>query len=374
MKRLNKLSVLNMLSLLIYFILILLNSLKIIKYNSHLNLVYLVLLFAITFLFSYNEYKVNKGKKEIVKKVIYYLGIILLIYFLTGIIFGYSYNVYSYDIKTVISNILFIIAPAVILEYFRYYVITHRSNKKIYTLLITVLLILVSINYNSLLNLKSNKDIYIYILHDILPLISKHIILSYMVIKYGLKASITYEIIYMSFSLFIPILPNLGHYITSLVLILIPIIFTQILKKDDSKEYFVVKKESKIGVIIVYLLVIIILCFNFGLFKYKPVGVISNSMKKVFKRGDLVIYKSIGKNEKIKESEIIVFNKNGTLTIHRVYQIVIKNDKVYYVTKGDNNGSVDSGYIKKDDILGKRIFDIPLVGYPTVIINELFRR
>ena len=371
MKRLNKLSILNMLFLFIYFILILLNSLKVISYNKIFNLVYLIFLFIITYIFSYKEHKIGIGKKENVKKVIYYLVFILLIYFLSGIIFGYSYNVYSDDIKTVINNIIFIIIPTILEEYFRYYVINHRSNKKIYIILITIILILININYNALLNLKSNKEIYIYIFHDIMPLITKNIALSYITIKYGLRSSITYEIIYMSFSLFVPIIPNLGYYISSIILIIIPLIIISLIKNDVSEKYFVIKKESKLFLVLFYLVIFLILCFNFNFFKYKPVGVISNSMKPGFKRGDLVIYKSIDKKDKIKEKNVIVFNKNNQMTIHRVYQIVIKNDKIYYITKGDNNGSVDSGSITKKEVLGKKVLNIPFIGYPSVIINEL---
>ena len=91
MKRLNKLSIINILFLFIYFILILLNSLRVISYNKIFNLVYLIFLFIITFLFSYKEHKVGIGKKENEKKVIYYLVFILLIYFLSGIIFGLAH-------------------------------------------------------------------------------------------------------------------------------------------------------------------------------------------------------------------------------------------------------------------------------------------
>ena len=372
MKRLNKLSIINILFLFIYFILILLNSLRVISYNKIFNLVYLIFLFIITFLFSYKEHKVGIGKKENEKKVIYYLVFILLIYFLSGIIFGYSYNVYSYDIKTVINNIIFIIIPIILEEYFRYYVLNHRSNKKIYVVIITIILILININYNSLLNLKNNKDIYIYIFHDIMPLITKNIALSYITIKYGLRSGIIYEIIYMSFSLFMPIIPNLGYYISSIVLIVIPLIMISLIKNDVSKKYFVAKKESKLFLVLFYLIILLILCFNFNLFKYKPVGVISNSMKPGFKRGDLIIYKSLEKKDKIKENDVIAFNKNNQITIHRVYQIVIKNDKIYYITKGDNNGSVDSGSITRKEVIGKKVLNIPLIGYPSVIINELF--
>ena len=97
-------------------------------------------------------------------------------------------------------------------------------------------------------------------------------------------------------------------------------------------------------------------------------------MKPVFKRGDLVIYRKVNHKNSVKKNDIIAFEKNNEIIIHRVYQIVKNNGKIYYITKGDNNGSVDTGKISKKDVLGKKVFSIPYIGYPSVLINDMFNK
>ncbi len=106
--------------------------------------------------------------------------------------------------------------------------------------------------------------------------------------------------------------------------------------------------------------------FTLGLFAYKPIAILSNSMNPIFKRGDVVIYK---KEENIKPGDIIVFQYQNQIIVHRVLSI-----HEYYVTKGDANNNVDYIKVKKEDIKGVYQFSLKYLGYPSIWLNELFMK
>ncbi|MEM7819246.1 MAG: signal peptidase I [Candidatus Aenigmatarchaeota archaeon] len=81
-----------------------------------------------------------------------------------------------------------------------------------------------------------------------------------------------------------------------------------------------------------------------------------------FSRGDLLFVvngdPSIG--------DIILYNKNSITIVHRV----IKITKDGYLTKGDNNFVADTP-IKRDQVVGKVIFGVPILGYPRLALYAL---
>ena len=103
-----------------------------------------------------------------------------------------------------------------------------------------------------------------------------------------------------------------------------------------------------------------------GLFNYKPIAILSNSMNPTFNRGDVVIYKS---NASISPGDIIVFQNGSQIIVHRLISI-----NEYYVTKGDANNIIDYMKTKQEDIKGVYQFHIKYLGYPAIWLNELFTK
>lgn len=84
----------------------------------------------------------------------------------------------------------------------------------------------------------------------------------------------------------------------------------------------------------------------------------SGSMEPTIKTGSVSF--SIGKPEYY-VNDIVSFEIAGKkIVTHRIYEI---NETGEFVTKGDANEDVDSTTIRKDQILGKILFSIPLIGY-----------
>ena len=87
-------------------------------------------------------------------------------------------------------------------------------------------------------------------------------------------------------------------------------------------------------------------------------------------KGDAILFEQ-REQLPIEVEQIILFKKNGRLTVHRVVDIQTVNGERRYVTKGDANADPDAGYIIDADIVGVCRAKLPFVGYPTLWLREL---
>ena len=89
-------------------------------------------------------------------------------------------------------------------------------------------------------------------------------------------------------------------------------------------------------------------------------------------KGDATVYRTYNNGEKIKKNDIIIFNVNGVRYVHRVISIKNINNKIRYYTKGDANQQADDWVLTNKDIIGKSLFKIKYLGYPTLWLRDLF--
>lgn len=95
---------------------------------------------------------------------------------------------------------------------------------------------------------------------------------------------------------------------------------------------------------------------------YKPFIVLSGSMESKIHKGDLIFVKTIDPTELDKEDIIAFEDAEGTVTTHRIIDIVNKEGTTYFITKGDNNRSQDQNLVEYEDIEGIYVGRIAGVG------------
>lgn len=118
-------------------------------------------------------------------------------------------------------------------------------------------------------------------------------------------------------------------------------------------------------------LVVILFVLVLGITDYKMLSVGSDSMKDYLHKGDIVIiYKEDINN--LNENDVIVFHHHNIDIIHRIVKILDEDKRTLY-TKGDNNKIEDGWPITEDEYIGKVIFKIRYLGYPSVWISELVK-
>lgn len=105
--------------------------------------------------------------------------------------------------------------------------------------------------------------------------------------------------------------------------------------------------------------------------KYEPLislyTIISPSMEPNINVYDVVLTRRV-KPEEIKEGDVITFISSSTLgeglTItHRVKSVIKTEGDIKFRTQGDNNPIPDSALVTSNNLLGKVVFTIPLLGY-----------
>ena len=316
----------------------------------------------------YNNYLNLKDK-------IYTLLIILIIFFITyfslGLIFSFSYNVYdNSNLNSILFNTLIYIIPLIFQEYIRYIFVSYSCNKKINLYLITLLFILINLNYISLFGINSGEMFLKFICLNILPLLFTEYCLTYLSSIGGYKMTIIYKVLFNSYLVFLPILPKLNFFINGFILVLLPIVIYSVFDSYHTKErkkiYFEYNKRNYLDYAVIVIIFGLFIGNSFGVFKYKMVAVMSDSMNPKYYKGDAVILKKY-ENEELKVGDIIAYYSDNNLIIHRINNI----NNGYITTKGDNNNSVDSKRIKIEDVEGIYLFHIKFLGYPRMIISEI---
>lgn len=146
------------------------------------------------------------------------------------------------------------------------------------------------------------------------------------------------------------------------------------MKKGEKKKWY--QSISNWVVLIACLILVPLLIMNLSImfqaksnedqvpsiFGIKPFMVLSGSMETEIHRGDLILTKIIDP-ETLRIDDVIAFrDAEGTVTTHRIIDIVVKNGVSYFITKGDNNNAQDQNLVELSDVEGLYIGRIPGIG------------
>ncbi len=258
-------------------------------------------------------------------------------------------------------------------------VIQNKNNKPA-LIYITIVLILIGINYNVYSNLFADKEQFFkYNCSNILPSISLGILYTYLTQKGSYMLPLFFRLFNRFLVILLPILPNIDWFITGSIYILSPVLIYILFKYKYTKEKQDIRKKRensnvKIGYIITLILAITLICFMLGAFKYEPITILTNSMSTTFNRGDVLIYQKLTDDElkNIPLYSIIVYSIGDQYIAHRVVSITKENDTVFYQTKGDSNNVADTLLVLPNQIKGVYIFHIKYVGFPSVWLHDYF--
>lgn len=318
-----------------------------------------------------NDFKYRQTLKTVMICLLFYF---ILIY-VGGLFTGFAKTIYSFGFTNLIYNIIPTLIYIVLMEFIRSIYINRSNNNKI----IIVLSCIVFIIYDSfskfyLYNLSVSDDLYEYIGLVILVSIARNIFLSILCSKSNVINCIIYRIITELYIFVVPIVPNFGPYINSVLEITLPLIIGLILM-SPSKRILPspnITKRGRISSIVVVSILLLIILLNSGLIKYQMFVIGSNSMNPYIYRGDVIIARRTNSKEikQIKKGEILVFRYDKKIVSHRVYKIITRNNKLYFRTKGDNNDQVDDNLAKESDVIGTVSFRIKYIGLPSIWLRE----
>lgn len=306
--------------------------------------------------------------------------IYIVSYFCLGNYFGFVKSPYNHKISSVMNNIFTQIIPIIGIEITRTFIIKKNKNNKILIYFLTALLFFLEINYKSFIDIISNKkELFEYICKDIIPAFINGTLYTYLTVKTSYISTLIFRINIRLMTLLSPFFPNLDWFINSSFNILFPIIIYLIYKYVFIKQKEDVRRKRqniyyKLSYIITIIILILLICFMVGAFKYEPITILSNSMSQIFSKGDVVIYKKINTDEieNLPINSIIIYTKQDKNIAHRIINKIKKDNNVLFEKKGDNNKESDLELVKIEQVKGVYVFNIKYIGYPSVWLYDYF--
>lgn len=313
-------------------------------------------------------------------QVAFIMGIIsllfVMVYYLTGLEYGFYRNLLSLAKNNLFKNILPITVIVISIELIRMILVAQKSKVANVLIFISCVLtdVMVLSNQSSISSFDRFMDVAAL---AILPAISANVLYTMVSKNYGMVPNIIYRLVISLYPLVITIIPKTPNLLLAFVMFVLPFIiyaFINLLYKKQKKVVSTKKKASSyistgIFAVLMVSIVMLISCqFRFGVL---VIG--SPSMTGAINEGDVVVFEQY-RDQYIKEGDVIIFEKNNQRVVHRVVEITNINNEIRYYTKGDANPDRDSGYITQSNIVGVTHFRIMYIGHPTLWIRDLFKK
>ncbi len=341
---------------------------------------YKIVIFLVIILVVFNQIFVIERDRRLYFKdilfeiLLFSLGYFIL-YYLLGFVVGLARTPNYLTISNILNNLLPIILYCILREVLRYNMISKADNNIVCTIVVVILFILLDVtNTFYYTSFNSQYDVLKFIALSLLPAISKNISYSYISKRLGYKPVIIFDLIFTLYLYILPIVPNFNEYVMSIIYLIVPILFAfRILRFYEDKtnhkisnDYHIIKFKHAI---LPALLVMILVYFYSGYFRFYTVAVATGSMTPKINKGDVVIVDQKYSFNDLDVGEVIAVKKEGVIIIHRIAKKISVGDSYFYYTKGDANKNMDDFVIKNDMVVGKVSLRIPYIGYPTVWFN-----
>ena len=304
-----------------------------------------------------------------------------IIIFLLGLILGFGKTLFSLNPDRWIKRVIPTFIVTLVIERLRFILIKNNPTEKKAIYLLTAIIACFNILLiSNIFTLNTPYDIFVFSCVTVLPIIAQELLSTYLVFNYGFKPVIIYKLIMNLYIYILPIMTNLGDYLQSAIGIIVPFTIYVVLVKylkpkeeENRRKTKLTEINSSFITIPMTILLSILVVLVSGISRYQMIAIATNSMIPVYERGDAIIFEKIDKKY-LQDDDIIVFKKDGKLVAHRIIKTKEDSSKLYFYTKGDANNAVDAELVSEDEVLGVVRRVVKYLGYPTVLVNELFRR
>ena len=198
----------------------------------------------------------------------------------------------------------------------------------------------------------------------------------YVALEHGALPNIPYKILMLTYPYFIPMKPLVPDALMALAQLMWPVVVFAVVRKAYGRgRTSITKKYSRwqnISFAAFVALCITAVLFVSSSFDHRLMVVGSGSMSGALETGDVIIYESFD-GQAISRDDIILFERDGQVIIHRVIEAKRINSEMRYYTKGDANAAADVGYVTDEDIVGIKRIRVKYIGYPAIWIRSIAR-
>lgn len=300
--------------------------------------------------------------------------IYLIVFYLTGLYFGYYKASATFGISTIWIFVFPLTCIIISSEIIRKILIMQKGKaSKVFVFIIMVLIDLIV--YSGIYDVTKLDDMLTVVGFILFASISCNLLYNYITERYGNVGVIIYRLITVLYIYFIPYIPDVYLFFRSFLRMLYPFIIYLIFEYTYSKTNHAVeykdRKKEIIGTTLTLSFLILLVALISCRFKYGIIVIGSGSMTGSLNKGDAVVYESYTGGA-IEVGDVLIFKKENIQVVHRVINIINVNGQYRYYTKGDANPKQDDGYILKSDIIGVTVFRIAYIGYPSIWVQDMF--
>lgn len=325
-----------------------------------------------------NILSINKGQILLILTVA--ALVFVMIYYLTGLKFGFYKNPYRLSVTNFFKYFLPIATIIATTEIIRFVMVAQKSRMAhmLCYLSCVVAEMLICSNLPSVTSFNRFMDL---VAGALLPAIVTNFFYHYISRRYGMYPNIVFRAIITLHSYLIPVKSGISDSLLHLFRMFLPLVlFLFIDALFEKRRRYALRNTSRLwrglskiltAIVVIIMVGTVMLVSN--QFRYGALVIATESMTGELNKGDVVIFESY-QNQHIQEGQVIVFEKNNSMIVHRVVDIEIINGIPRYYTKGDANEDKDLGYITDPDIKGLANYKLPYFGYPTLWIRSLFKR
>lgn len=323
----------------------------------------------------------HKGDKALVIASV--LSVWFVVYFLSGLMLTFVHNAVASSWQIIAINVLAFGVAAASVEYVRYglMLLAGRRNTMWFGVIVSFVFAAQQISLLQINDVGSAVDVIKFLITFVAPAIVSSLLLTYLSVSSGLSPQMVYGIGIVALTVLPPIIPKYDWYMTSMssVLLAVAVYIMMDRSRAETDEVRVRRRRRrpKFAFDVAFGLVMVALVlFMTGVFTYKPVVIMSNSMEPVFSRGSIVVVQRLNDPMDISIGDIIQYQSENIVITHRVVAIDTAEDDTgdrIFTTKGDNNPSRDPP-VNQSAVIGVVRSTVPHVGYPTVLLREMSQK
>lgn len=301
----------------------------------------------------------------------------LMLYYLTGLKFGFVRNMYGLNWKYILSRGV----PTAVIIYFsevyRHVMRAQEDKPADVMAYVTCVFAEMIACATASVAISSFSHFMDLVAATMLPAVISNLLYQYLTPRYGIYSCIIYRAITTLYIYLIPIVPAMADSLYCFISMVIPAgIYIFIDAMYEKKRRYALAKKNRLAVPITVLAVTIMLSTVMLIsnqFRYGLLVIATDSMTGELNRGDAAIFERY-EDQTIEEGQVIVFERNEAMIVHRVEEIQIVNGRKRYYTKGDANDGRDADFRYDSDIVGIVNHKIPYIGFPTILLRSLFER
>lgn len=309
------------------------------------------------------------------------VAIWFVFYMLSGVFVTFVHNTLVSSLNAVLLNLFAFGVAAAAVEFSRHklMLLAGRRNAIWFGVVVASVFALQQLSFAQFSNVVTAEDLVKLLVGSFVPTILSSFLLTYLAISSGLPAMLTYQLGVVATTILPPIIPKYDWYLLGVSSILLTVaVYVAIDRTAQSNErahkrhYRHTKRAYDLMLITTMLGLVL---FMTGAFAYKPVVILSNSMKPIYSRGAVVIVEKIEDPLDINQGDIVQYEASGHRITHRVVKIDSASDGSgdrVFTTKGDNSPSNDPP-VRGSQINGVVRSAIPYAGYPTVLLHDISR-